>query len=36
MRKLTLFLPFSALALTACRRPVSDAAEDVKTTGTSA
>ena len=36
MRKITLFLPFAALALTACRRSVLDAVENVKTSGTSA
>ena len=36
MRKITLFLPFSARALTACRRSVFDAVADVKTTGKSA
>ena len=36
MRKITLFLPFSARALTACRHSVLDAAEDVKPSGTSA
>jgi hypothetical protein len=36
MRKLTLFASFTALAFTACKRSVSDAIADVKTTGTSA
>jgi hypothetical protein len=36
MRKITPFLSFSALALTACRHAVSDAIADVKATGTSA
>jgi hypothetical protein len=36
MRKITLFVPFAALALTACRRSVFDAAEDVKPSGTRA
>jgi hypothetical protein len=36
MRKITLFVPFAALALTACRRSVLDAVADVKTTGKSA
>jgi|LauGreDrversion4_2_1035121.scaffolds.fasta_scaffold632343_2 hypothetical protein len=36
MRKITLFVPFAALALTACRRSVFDAVADVKTTGKSA
>ena len=30
MRKITLFAPFLALAITACRHAVLDAAEDVK------
>jgi len=36
MRKITLFLPVAALALTACGHSVLDAVEDVKTSGTSA
>ena len=36
MRKITLFVPFAALALTTCRHAVLGAAEDVKTTGKSA
>ena len=36
MRKVTLFAPFAALAITACRHSVLDAAEDVKPSGTSA
>lgn len=36
MRKITLFPPFAARAITACGHAVLDAAEDIKTTGTSA
>jgi hypothetical protein len=36
MRKITLFLPFAARAITACGYSVSDAAGDVKPWGTSA
>ena len=36
MRKLTLFLPFTARAITACGHSVLDAADEVKTTGKSA
>ena len=36
MRKITLFVPFAALALTACRRSVLDAVEDVAPSGTNA
>jgi hypothetical protein len=36
MRKITLFAPFAALAITACRHSVLDAADEVKTTGKSA
>ncbi|MFM2237577.1 MAG: hypothetical protein RL209_1611 [Pseudomonadota bacterium] len=32
MRKIMLFVPFAALAITACRHAVSDAIADVKTT----
>mgnify|MGYP006144049263 CR=1 FL=1 len=36
MRKITLFLPFTARAITACGHSVLDAAEDDKTSGISA
>jgi hypothetical protein len=36
MRKITLLLPFTARATTACGHSVLDAAEDVKPSGTSA
>jgi hypothetical protein len=36
MRKITLLLPFSAIARAACRHVVSDAVADVKPSGTSA
>jgi hypothetical protein len=36
MRKITLFVPFAALALTAWGHSVLDAVENVKTSGTSA
>ncbi len=36
MRKITLFLPFTARAIIACGHSVLDAAEDIKPSGTSA
>lgn len=36
MRKITLFLPFAAIALVACRYSVWDAAENVMNSSTSA